>query len=513
MFSIDGSAIITKISTSPSSAQFEKSRSSGGKQQRKTVSSARSSPYSLPGSPTTSHDSFSAQPPQATRKSGSGKRNPEDKEARKQARAVRNRISAQISRDRKRKETEELQHANEILQQRLLEMGEEKMELMARLNSLASMVSTMQTQLTALTTAAAIPPQGFHLSSATSSTPSALPAPAIPSSSLASPPLENVMFEIPAITRTLTDGLEIGSEASLLSDFNLFDSTSTAGVPPPLRPSSPQSTASISTLNPEFLLFDSVFSPSSTQQHHQHHQHHQQSQPQCQGPCEPEALALQPIGGNDNSGPANVLVLTLSSPPTLSLDILAHLLDPARDSLSSPGNWCIFTFWLWIPEAETNSSDLCDEKWNNDDEQGNVEIKGLDGLWFIEGSISPATTPSSSITQVPIDVSFPITTPGWNETGIDKTAVTNEVFEFGVGSSSSSMFDFGTTGLDGSNSNVGGSLWDSDLRFGNDVQTQNEVGVPVPLELLNCLVPELLLEGDDVQGNVQNWIDGLLLSV
>ncbi|KAJ3288867.1 hypothetical protein HDU76_007610 [Blyttiomyces sp. JEL0837] len=212
------------------------------------------------------------------------KRDPAEREARKQARAVRNRIAAQVSRDRKKKEMEELQSTNDILQQKLTEMASEKQELVSRIDSLAAVVTAMHSQLATLTS------NMNPSSTSTSSMNNTSPVQPSPSIHTTSPLLD--------LSSTLT-----------FNDFPLFDTTSSTSTPRstthqhqhqqsynPTHPS-PSDLALFNTAFPEILSSPSPSTSTSTVQQQQ-----QQQQQNILNPCEPAVLAPNPKSGDDDNG-------------------------------------------------------------------------------------------------------------------------------------------------------------------------------------------------------------------
>ncbi|KAJ1562859.1 hypothetical protein HK405_006819 [Cladochytrium tenue] len=76
-----------------------------------------------------------------------GKRRPEDRELRRQARVVRNRMAAQVSRERKRQRLQELECVNASLVERLAKVEEENASLSSQISSLSSALEAMAARL------------------------------------------------------------------------------------------------------------------------------------------------------------------------------------------------------------------------------------------------------------------------------------------------------------------------------------------------------------------------------
>ncbi|KAJ3404818.1 hypothetical protein HDV05_006914 [Chytridiales sp. JEL 0842] len=86
-------------------------------------------------------------PPPTAPSTGKRSRNPEDREARRQARIVRNRQAAQYSRDKKRQYVEQLEANNASLQARLSQVEAEKDLLMSHLRKLTNIVNELRDRI------------------------------------------------------------------------------------------------------------------------------------------------------------------------------------------------------------------------------------------------------------------------------------------------------------------------------------------------------------------------------
>ncbi|KAI9354794.1 hypothetical protein DFJ73DRAFT_296352 [Zopfochytrium polystomum] len=180
-----------------------------------------------------------------------GKRRPEDRELRRQARIVRNRMAAQLSREKKKRHADELEAANAALQERLSKMEADNAALTSHVMALTTAIGNLTQQLKGTASSSFQPasvasvahepipssvvetlrtpyqPSGNEVAVANNSSLSTAPSfqSLVPTTPLPPPNVDDLLNWL-ATTNALSP------TPSILSDFQLFDGSSIASPTP-----------------------------------------------------------------------------------------------------------------------------------------------------------------------------------------------------------------------------------------------------------------------------------------